>query len=173
MTPTKRKIISAYASLLNEKSKGKITITDIVHRAQTSRTTFYHYFSGIDDLNNECINTAIDDINHILNKNLLFNIPILTEMLDYIKTNGCYFQSLKKHLPNFDESITEYIKTTIRNSDISDLEKQLEEGYDIPEKFAFELFVLTVKTIIYKWMETNYHESSQEIAETIHKAVQI
>ncbi|WP_438832890.1 TetR/AcrR family transcriptional regulator [Streptococcus pluranimalium] len=91
MTPTKRKIISAYTSLLNEKSKAKITITDIVHRAQTSRTTFYHYFSGLENLNNECIDTAIDDINHILNKNLLFNIPILTEMLDYI----CYFQSLK------------------------------------------------------------------------------
>ncbi len=78
-----------------EKSKAKITITDIVHRAQTSRTTFYHYFSGLEDLNNECIDNAIDDINHILNKNLLFNIPILTEMLDYIKTNSCYFQSLK------------------------------------------------------------------------------
>lgn len=173
MAPTKRKIISAYTSLLNETSKTKITITDIVDRSQISRTTFYHYFSGLDDLNNECINTAINDINHILNKNLLFNIPILTEMLDYIKANGYYFQTWKKYYLKFDQTVTDYIKTTIKNSDIVNLKQQLEEGYKIPEKFAFEVCVLTIKTIIYKWIDSNYHEPSQEIAETIHKAVPI
>lgn len=173
INPAKGRIIFAYTSLLEEKDQNKISITDLVQRANTSRTTFYNHFTGLDDLKQKSLNIAINDINNILTKNLLFKIPVLIEMLDYIKEKGFYFQVWKKYHSDFDATVTTFMEKTIKNSDIVDLEKQLEDGYHIPEKFAFDVYVLTVKTIIYKWIDSNFIESSQEIAEIIHKAVQI
>lgn len=52
---SKRMIISALADLLQEKPLDKITVTDVVNRAQINRGTFYAHFSDIPDVINHLI----------------------------------------------------------------------------------------------------------------------
>lgn len=52
---SKRLIISALADLLQEKSLDKITVTDVVNRAQINRGTFYAHFADIPDVINHLI----------------------------------------------------------------------------------------------------------------------
>lgn len=52
---SKRMIISALADLLQEKPLDKITVTDVVNRAQINRGTFYAHFADIPDVINHLI----------------------------------------------------------------------------------------------------------------------
>lgn len=52
---SKRMIIAALADLLQEKPLDKITVTDVVNRAQINRGTFYAHFSDIPDVINHLI----------------------------------------------------------------------------------------------------------------------
>lgn len=52
---SKRMIISALADLLQEKHLDKITVTDVVNRAQINRGTFYAHFTDIPDVINHLI----------------------------------------------------------------------------------------------------------------------
>lgn len=52
---SKRMIISALADLLQEKPLDKITVTDVVNRAQINRGTFYAHFSDIPNVINHLI----------------------------------------------------------------------------------------------------------------------
>ncbi len=47
---SKRLIISALADLLQEKPLDKITVTEVVNRAQINRGTFYAHFSDVPDV---------------------------------------------------------------------------------------------------------------------------
>lgn len=47
---SKRMIISALADLLQEKPLDKITVTDVVNRAEINRGTFYAHFSDVPDV---------------------------------------------------------------------------------------------------------------------------
>ena len=47
---SKKLIISALADLLSEKPLDKITVTDVVSRAQINRGTFYAHFSDVPDV---------------------------------------------------------------------------------------------------------------------------
>lgn len=47
---SRRLIVAALADLLQEKSLDKITVTDVVNRAQINRGTFYAHFTDIPDV---------------------------------------------------------------------------------------------------------------------------
>ncbi len=52
---SKKMIITALADLLEEKPLDKITVTDVVNRAQINRGTFYAHFTDIPDVINHLI----------------------------------------------------------------------------------------------------------------------
>lgn len=170
---TEAKIIQGFIRLLENQPLDTITITDIVKEAKVSRTTFYHYFNGLDSLLVDSFQESLSEITRILNQNLLFKQPVLIEMLDYIRENGAYFSAWLTYYPDFDRVVTDYITRMIKESDIENLDKQLEQGYQLPEKFAFDLYIVTIKSIIFNWIKSDFQESSRQIAKMIHTAVQI
>ncbi|NEG55911.1 TetR/AcrR family transcriptional regulator [Bifidobacterium platyrrhinorum] len=48
--PAKERMETAFWSLLDEREYRRITVTDIVHRAQVNRNSFYYHFSGLPEL---------------------------------------------------------------------------------------------------------------------------
>lgn len=58
-----RRLRTAYAQLLKEKSIDKITVTDLTEQADMARATFYLHCSNIDEFRNDCflyiLSTAI------------------------------------------------------------------------------------------------------------------
>lgn len=64
-----RKLINAaLADLLQEKPLEKITVTDIVNRAEINRGTFYAHYADIPDVINHLIEKTFFDIRQILSK---------------------------------------------------------------------------------------------------------
>ncbi len=54
------KIKAAFLEMKKEQSFDSITITDLCRNAQISRTAFYRYYSGIDDVLNELIKDVLN-----------------------------------------------------------------------------------------------------------------
>lgn len=92
-----RKLINtAFADLLQEKPLDKITVTDVVRRAEINRGTFYAHYNDINDVINHLIQQTFSDIKNAISGQsvtlpeiahiLLFKIQsILEEDLDFYK----------------------------------------------------------------------------------------
>lgn len=65
----------ALLSLLREKRYPKITVTDIVKRAELSRPTFYAHFETKDDLLMSYVDDLLDEINDIIMEKLANGDP--------------------------------------------------------------------------------------------------
>ena len=58
---TKQRIMDAFLSLLNKKSLDKLTVKDIIEKAEVNRNTFYYYFEDIYDLLHAVFKQKFDD----------------------------------------------------------------------------------------------------------------
>lgn len=65
---SRKLIISALADLLQEKPLEKITVTDVVNRAQINRGTFYAHYADIPDVINHLIQNAFDRIREAISQ---------------------------------------------------------------------------------------------------------
>lgn len=78
---SRKLIIGALADLMQEKSLDKITVTDVVRRAEINRGTFYAHFKDIPDVIDHLIQRAFSGIREVLSEqaNNLQDLPrILT-----------------------------------------------------------------------------------------------
>lgn len=84
---SKKLITAALADLLQEKPLDKVTVSDVVRRAEVNRGTFYAHYADIPDVLNHLIqqifSTMLDAISH--NTQPLSSIPsALTKQIQYI-----------------------------------------------------------------------------------------
>lgn len=63
---SRRMIRTAYAELLKEKDLSKITVTDIVKRADLNRATFYAHYPDVRGVTEEIENEIIEKMMDIL-----------------------------------------------------------------------------------------------------------
>lgn len=63
---SKKLINAALADLLQEKPLDKITVTDVVNRAQINRGTFYAHYADISDVIDHLIQQTFSDIREVL-----------------------------------------------------------------------------------------------------------
>ena len=74
-TKSRAAIVAAFSELLREEDYGKITVGDIIARAQVGRATFYGLFKSKDDLLSELVRDicthALDDDGMPLNEPLV------------------------------------------------------------------------------------------------------
>ena len=92
-------IKNAYVSLLNEKTMGKITVTDIISRAGISRGTFYAHYDDVRDLYSKLENDAVETIMRIIDETGILNFynnpfPTLESNLHYLEKNKEYYKLL-------------------------------------------------------------------------------
>ena len=67
-------IKQAFAELLNEKDMAKITVTDIVERANSSRGTFYAHYLDVYDLYSAILSNIVEAIDEAFDKMGMDNI---------------------------------------------------------------------------------------------------
>ena len=86
---SKKLIISALADLLSEKPLDKITVTDVVTRAQINRGTFYAHFSDVPDVIHHLIQGIFSTIRQALadEQRPLSEVPhtMLKRIQDYLE----------------------------------------------------------------------------------------
>lgn len=130
---SKRMIRDAFIELIKEKDVSKITVTDIVNRADINRTTFYAHYPDVrgvmEEFENETVDRLMDVLSDIKDETFFQHpLPVLLktnryleEDLDFYRTlmlaNGSdtfleKFQNVFIHYMNNDTNISE----SIRNS---------------------------------------------------------
>lgn len=117
---TKRRIVSAFTDLINEKKDvSKISVRSIIDRADISRSTFYTYYDGVDDLSESVAKMFGNDICELIGQagiSLQLDVDyedIYYRILKYIKDRE---QLAKVILLNYSNSnVTEAISRPMRD----------------------------------------------------------
>jgi AcrR family transcriptional regulator len=98
---SRKMIREAFLELLKEKNISKITVTDIVNKADLNRSTFYAHYMDVRAITEEMENEVIDKMIEILKKfefNNFFNnpTPLLLEVSRFLENNQDTYKILLK-----------------------------------------------------------------------------
>lgn len=97
---SRKMIVNALVDLLQEKSLDKITITDVVNRAQLNRGTFYAHYVSIEDVLQQMIWQTFLPIQNALSKDqvCLENVAetLLKQIQEIIESDLLFFQKVSQ-----------------------------------------------------------------------------
>ena len=128
----KKEIRRAFIDLVMEKGYEKITISDIAHRADINRMTFYAHYDAIEDIFTEFIDDMEADIMEAISTEEEFSIDRLFNLL-----NGLMFEeieffrrvakdpSLAAFRKGFKDTISQIIRVDLKQGAEEPLEKRL------------------------------------------------
>lgn len=171
---SKRLIRQAFVELLQEKDLEKITVTDIITRADLNRGTFYAHYQDvravIEQIENELITKLIEFLGEFRHKNFFENpLPLLLKVSRYIEEDLEFHRILinsKGAIPFLEKLkgiFVEYMKTD------SDIPETVKNSPDFTVGINF--FAGGVINLYQVWFrgETNY--SLNEIALVVSKII--
>lgn len=95
---SKRLIRQTFMELLKEKDLEKITVTDIIKRADINRGTFYAHYQDvravIEQIENEIIAKMLEFLGEFRHKNFFQNpLPLLLKMSRYLEEDQDFYKS--------------------------------------------------------------------------------
>jgi len=96
---SRRLIRQAFVDLMKEKKLEKITVTDIVNRADINRGTFYAHYQDtravIEQIENEIIEMLLESLGELRYKNFFQNpLPLLLQISSYLEEDLKFYRIL-------------------------------------------------------------------------------
>lgn len=172
---SRRMIRQAFLELLREKPYEKITVTDIVNRADINRSTFYAHYPDVRGLVEEIMNEAINNSTKLVTDNNYLDIfrdpmPFLQDLTRIGLENVELYRLLGRS--DFALRQVERIK--------EDLTEKAVSTVDIPEEIrksnAFRIhihfFVGGILNTYQQWLQGKLDCSTDEIVEQIARLIQ-
>ena len=177
---TKKMIITAFLSLVQEKGYEAVTIQNIADEAMINRATFYAHFKDKPDLYDYIMNFAVSKMSLILNADKLNNsqfIQIKTIELTLKKV----FMMIKENQESF-IILTEGSSSEIFRQKISDvLTSQYDETFsklkitendiEVPISFIVEYMTSIFIGTVHWWVTTDSDFSPEHMARLVIKLV--
>ncbi|MET3557204.1 AcrR family transcriptional regulator [Streptococcus rupicaprae] len=170
---TELRIMTAFCQLLLTTPIEEIGAQTIIKAADVSKSTFYNYFSSKEDLVTATLNYAFDQLTIILNDDLLYQKPTITQLLILLRDRKNIYYPLATKFEGFDKIVENYILNMLKYSEIKNLSAQLEKAYRVPAKYALEYYVHTILRTILTWIRSGYEESPQILADILYQTVNI
>lgn len=98
---SRKMIREAYMELLKEKDINKITVTDIITKADLNRSTFYAHYPDVrsvtEEIENEIIEKMLEVLSHFRYTNFFDNpTPLLLEISRFLESNRDFYSILIK-----------------------------------------------------------------------------
>ncbi len=120
---SRRMIREAYTELLKEKDLSKITVTDIIKRADLNRSTFYAHYPDVrgvtEEIENEIIAKMLDVLEGFRYTNFFRNpTPLLLKLSRYLEEDADFYRTLVR--ANGSEIFMEKLKKVFTNHMIND-----------------------------------------------------
>ena len=169
-------IRQAYTELLKEKDLNKITVTDIVNRADINRGTFYAHYPDVRGVTEEIENEFIDKMLNILSKfkyNKFFKnpTPLLLETSRFLEKDEKFYKILIQS--NNSEIFLEKLKKIFSDHVLSDT--------DIPDdlkntktvKLRISYFAGGIVNVYKQWFKGELDCSINDIALEISKLLSL
>ncbi len=125
---SRRMIREAYMALLKEKDLSKITVTDIVNRADINRTTFYAHYPNVRGVTEQIENEIIEKMLEILKEFEFTSFfrnpgPLLLKLGRYLEEDADFYRTLiqAEGSEEFMEKLRRmFVEHIINDSDIPD-----------------------------------------------------
>lgn len=171
---SKRLIRQAFVELLQEKDLEKITVTDIITRADLNRGTFYAHYQDvravIEQIENEIIAKLLDVLSEFRHKSFFQNpLPLLLKVSRYLEEDLGFYRILinsKGAIPFLEKLkgiFVEYMKTD------SDIPESVKQSSDFTVSINF--FAGGVINLYQVWFRGKTDYSLNEIALVVSKII--
>lgn len=169
---TQKLIMSALAECLENKELKDITVQEIADKADISRTTFYNYFTDVDDIYRQTEQAVLTDLERIVTElgmadekdmfgALFLNIEENPEIFKMIFSPHTTTHLIDKMGDLFEMKCEKIWLERAHKSALTDMQRYLIH-YHVQGSFA----------IIGKWSQTNYKEPKEFIVNTLSLADQ-
>lgn len=171
---SRKLIIQAFIELMQEKELEKITVTDIVKRADINRGTFYAHYQDthavIEQIGNDIISKLIEFLDEFQYKNFFHNpLPLLLKISSYLEEDLEFYRILinSSGAENFLTKLKEiFVLYMENNSNVpEDIKKSSE--YHIRTNF----FAGGIINLYQLWFRGEMEQSLEEISNEISKLV--
>lgn len=172
---SRRMIREAFLELLEEKEFGKITVTDIVKRADLNRSTFYAHYPDvngvIEEIQDEIINRNMEMVKQIKYRNILKDpMPYLNSISTTLEENMRWY-SLMGHSEDVHLHLDKYRK--IMADDIMndpEIPEDIRNARFIEIRINF--FVGGIMNTYQQWAEGKLNSTLPEISTEIASLIQ-
>ena len=168
-TRSRHLIKQAYGELLNEKDPSKISVTDIVERANISRGTFYAHYLDVYDLSMAIQNNVLETLDFAIKqiglKNMIADPTAAVKMgMEFLEKNKDYYalfvnssrgdMLISRVIGFLEDHITPFIDENVTDP------MQLEQV-----RLFLDYTVGAFKSVILSWFSGELHLSADECAD--------
>lgn len=171
---SRRLIMEAYINLMQEKPAEKITVKDIVDRADLNRSTFYVHFKSVDDVQNAIYDNVSDKLITFLSETncdciLKDPLPLLLRLAEFVESD----LELYRRLVNIDRSgaFMERIQALVTDKMMTDVETlpyiKDHTSFLVNLRFFMGGYVALLKDWCAGRLEQPFSEISAQAARTI------
>lgn len=163
-------IKQAFAELLNEKDISKITVTDIVERANISRGTFYAHYLDVYDLYSAIQSNIVEKFNETIEELGIENIILdptdaITFGITFLEKNKSYYKLFLTS--SHGEKLIKRV-ISLAEEKFTDIISQNLSKEDIAEHMCHMYYTLGgIRNILIHWFMNNINMTSEECASCI------
>lgn len=165
---------SAFISLIKEIGYSKITVTDIVERADYNRSSFYKYFTDKEAITEEVINEIVEGYTEACRKTYTSNQNVYyikntkqhsNGIFEYIYNNSIYFDLLAVDdtIPGLASRIIETIKLILKE----EVSIFTDEKVEYNSEYIINFRAYGVYGAMLQWIKSNYLHTPAELAEEL------
>lgn len=165
-------IKQAFAELLNEKDMAKITVTDIVERANISRGTFYAHYLDVYDLYSAIQSNIVEAVDETIDKLGIDSIildptEVFTTSLKFLDKNKSYYKLFLTS--SYGEQLIRRIMSLAEEKFYHEI-SSLFEGEEITEHTCHMYYTLGgIRNILIHWFTGNMGLDAEKCAEYLVK----
>ena len=173
---SRRLIREAYTALLKEKDLSKITVTDIVSRADINRATFYAHYPDVRGVTEEIENEIIAKMMDVLKKFEFTNFfsnpaPLLLQLSRYLEEEAEFYSILIKANGSeiFMEKLKKVFSDYMLNS--SDIPEEMRHSKMLSIRVCY--FAGGIVNLYKQWFRGDLDCSLNDIAMEVSKLLQL
>lgn len=169
---SRRMIREAYMELLKEKDLSKITVTDIITRADLNRATFYAHYPDVRGVTEEIENEIIEKMLEVLKEFQFTNFfrnpaPLLLKVSRYLEEDTDFYRILVR--ANGSEMFMEKLKKVFADHMLedSDIPESMRQSQMVELRVCY--FAGGIVNLYQQWFRGDLHCTLNDIALEVSK----
>ena len=173
---SRRMIREAYMELLKEKDLSKITVTDIITRADLNRATFYAHYPDVRGVTEEIENEIIEKMLEVLKEFQFTNFfrnpaPLLLKASRYLEEDADFYRILVR--ANGSEIFMEKLKKVFADHMLndSDIPESMRQSQMVELRVCY--FAGGIVNLYKQWFRGDLHCTLNDIALEVSKLLQL
>ena len=173
---SRRMIREAYMELLKEKDLSKITVTDIITRADLNRATFYAHYPDVRGVTEEIENEIIEKMLEVLKEFQFTNFfrnpaPLLLKASRYLEEDADFYRILIR--ANGSEIFMEKLKKVFADHMLndSDIPESMRQSQMVELRVCY--FAGGIVNLYKQWFRGDLHCTLNDIALEVSKLLQL